>query len=770
MARVESEYAIGLGGPEAVLQAMNELKPLLQDKEAKVRRYAAGAVGKGGPEAVHQVMDELRALLQDESAGVRQRAGGAIGRGGPEAVLQAVGELKELLQETSSRVRQWAAWTIGKGGPEAVFRAREELEVLLDDPEGAIRESAARSLSHGGADVIAEATAHIRPSLDLGNYPRKITNATEVVSILGPAAIEGILPALQLVLRRDVTRSGQTAARLQQMTIAAAAIALRGYFASRPMFLHTDLARDLERAHYNLHHFVSSQPNWGELGAVREVENALHAFGVLVEGRCMPLLQAQVGELLLVRSGAVTTPTGYMVESAANAALSDHGLRAHKCPHIGACPGEVANVTYTNSTDVTCPLARSGGAGAPCSKGYDGNVAGCAGCIGGWGRSPTDAFTCQRCGIAWVQWAVWLAHPSSLLAISLRSAKRAAALGDAAAFANDVLKIALSFSSSSAVIISALASSATYRNLNEQTRTWLTWTSYPAQAGEATWSSSADCLLGWTLSLRQMLLLALANPLIVLAATCFVLGFLHIVRRRQGMSSCFTEDLMTVVVVAGNQYLPSVAAACAIAAPCYHTQTGEDASEDLLVYSTRESCHQRMSYMVTRAPVLTLAFAAGPALWRWLLHRAGKDGSEQCLRFLTASYRPEHAGWEANRLTKNMLLKCAVAVAPTTYCPVRQLILVLCPMLAFTTWHFRMNPYRFNLLNSVEATSLWVLNLCMLASCYAVSESWSLTSDFAEQLVIGVYCVLAINGVGLFSLLIWAKVGLYDGHPMFQEA
>lgn len=124
--------------------------------------------------------------------------------------------------------------------------------------------------------------------------------------------------------------------------------------------------------------------------------------------------------------------------------------------------------------------------------------------------------------------------------------------------------------------------------------------------------------------------------------------------------------------------------ACAIAVPCYHTQNEDALGNSLMAYSTSENCEKRVLHIAMRAPILALAFAAGPALWAWLLHRHKGEGRYQFLRFLTASYRPESEGWEANRLAKNMLLKCAVAVAPVSYCPGLQLFLVLGILFSFT--------------------------------------------------------------------------------------
>lgn len=379
-----------------------------------------------------------------------------------------------------------------------------------------------------------------------------------------------------------------------------------------------------------------------------------------------------------------------------------------------------------------------------------------------------DAFSCKKCGNTWMHWAAWLAHPSVLLAISMRSAKSVSTRGDAAAFSNDLLKITLSFSSSSVVIISALASTNAYQDLSKQAKEWLGLVSDGTQMGEATRTLSPDCLLGRVLSLDELLAVSLTNPAIVLALAALVLGIACTIRRWQCLDSTFAEDMMTLAVVSGNQYLPGVAAACALAVPCYHTQTEDISGVSLMAYSTSQSCEKRVLYMAGRAPVLALVFAAGPALWTWLLHRQRGEGRGQFLRFLTASYHPENEGWEVNRLVKNIFLKCAVAVAPVTYCPGLQLLLVLGVMFSFTALHLRNRPYRFDLLNRVEAISLWVLNLCMMASSLIVSGSWYLTRVFAGSLILVTYASLAINALGLATLFLWAKLKLHDDHQLLK--
>lgn len=229
---------------------------------------------------------------------------------------------------------------------------------------------------------------------------------------------------------------------------------------------------------------------------------------------------------------------------------------------------------------------------------------------------------------------------------------------------------------------------------------------------------------------------------------------------------------MTLGLVSANLYLPGIAAACVIALPCYHTQSGSGSEEFRMVHSPHESCEERLIYIAIRAPILALVFVVGPALWLWLLRHHHDDEGEkryQVLRFLTASYHPGEKGWEANRLAKNILVSCAVAIAPLSYCPGLQLTSVLCIMFSFTAMHLRSRPYKFDLLNKVEAVSLWVLNICMLISSLVVNGSWYLTQVFTQIMMSIVFFLMAMNSLGLASLFLWGKFKLRDDHPFLQD-
>ncbi|CAK0836882.1 unnamed protein product [Prorocentrum cordatum] len=184
--------------------------------------------------------------------------------------------------------------------------------------------------------------------------------------------------------------------------------------------------------------------------------------------------------------------------------------------------------------------------------------------------------------------------------------------------------------------------------------------------------------------------------------------------------------------------------------------------------STSQSCHERGVYIAVRVPLLALTFLAGPILWSWLLHRRQADGRSKSLRFLTASYRAETDAWEAIRLAKNMVLKCAVALSPISYCAGQQLILVLGVMFFCTASHLQHQPCRFQVLNHVEAITLGVLNIGMMAASLVVSGSWFMSKDFAQQLTVASYSLLAVIFLGLAFLVVWAKLVLHDDHKLLK--
>jgi hypothetical protein len=876
--RGEAAWAIGLGGPDAVLQVVEKLKILLKDYNADVREVVAGAVGDGGPKAVKQAVGELKAALSDGDASVRAMAAWAIRRGGSEVVLKAMDELKTLLGDANPVVRARAAEAIGEGGSKAVGQNREGLLPLLDDKDASVRESAALSLKHGDSNVIKDVAAHLRPSLDLLTDSEVRRNATELVDRLGLAVIEHLNPELQGLIRdSDFTSYFGDEVRNRQKIVAASARALRQYYISSQGIEAISTSgdtykwsHDLYRARRNLKAKAQVLPDVADPGATRDVKYAIYALLWAIEDACIIVFRNQTGFGFPVRGRTVEVPAGYMVKADTDAAQFGINLQAHKCPNARACLGEALSVEVPGGRASTQPRANDTCRFAPvnesrtpnCSAGYNSSVAGCAGCLQGWGRSPSDAFTCQECpgqsnresGQWALTWALWLARPSALLAISLRSALMAAARGPAAAFTNDVLKIALSFSSSAAIILSSLDTSTAHRDLSVDVKNWLEGFSMTAGSGEPIGYSSYDCLFWHALSLDELLAVSLLNPAIVLVAAAMLLGIISFVRRRQSLESNFVEDMMTLVLVMGNLYLPNIAAACAIAVPCYHTQTEEYRMTDkaagkfLMAYSITDSCGNRLSYLAVRVPVLALAVVAGPILWAWLLHRDEKQdlkvvidkssgqalGIEwdpqtlrikavdtdglvhqwnethpelaikrndrivrangirndvqgimnecnqnkklelaidrgQFLRFLTASYKHEDKWWESNRLAKNILLKCAVAVAPISYFPGLQLSLVLCLMFSFTAWHLRNYPYKFELLNIVEAVSLCVLNVSMMTSSLLVSGTWPLTKPFARYLIIASYGLVAINALGLASLFLWAKFWLDDDHELFKK-
>jgi len=753
----EMRRAIGTGGPEAVRQALSELIGLLQDNAEEVRWLAARAIGNGFPDDVRKAVPELRHLMQDNTAKVRRLATRAIGAAGREAARQALPELKQLLHDERLWIRYGAVEVIARGGAEVVLEVVPEMKrMLLDNDEG-VQMRAAQACTVGGPNVVKDAAAHLNDLLDGASNASTRKKAVLAVGFLGQAAIVATLTSLRKILSESLNSTSL-------LTLPANVA-----WALRQGDPNSVLMETIPILNQTLVAMKGHPDDVKDLTTIDEVQSTLVKFLDQAQANCQDQFRLQVEQTFNVNRSTVTAPAGYAVTTGQPGAAA---LQAHRCPNQNACPGEVFNTTYYSSCDAfqpgSCPLGRQdedarttapGPRRGPCDVGYDARVAGCAGCLDTWGRSAKDPFKCQRCDNAKLpQWATWLAHPAALLALSMRSANSAATRGDAAAFANDILKISLSFSSSSTVVVSALASTTTFQDIGQQGWNLLGWSASFTQVGEVAHSSSPDCLLGLgrALSPDELLALSLVNPGIVIAAATPVLAAIS---RWRGAS--FTQSLLTLAVVAGNQYVPRIAATCAYILPCFHTQATA-VEGGLMAYSTREpreECAKRWTYAPIRALLFFLACAAGPGLWRWLLrHREGGH----FVRYLTASYRSEHQAWESNRLVKDIAMSCVIAANPVTYRPGTMLSIAVCTMLTYVCWHVKCQPYKFRVLNYVEAGTLFNLTVCMVLASLIASPAWDITDDFGRVLWYLVFAMLLVNGLLLAAFLVYSKTFLTD--------
>ncbi|CAK0893607.1 unnamed protein product [Prorocentrum cordatum] len=367
--------------------------------------------------------------------------------------------------------------------------------------------------------------------------------------------------------------------------------------------------------------------------------------------------------------------------------------------------------------------------------------------------------------------ATWLAQPLLLFMLSLRSAENAvASTGMAEALANDVVKIGLAYLSSISVVVSAVTSTAAYRDLTTTSFAVevLHWTQQSAQLGDVTYSTSIDCMLSegvGAASVDQFLAVSLELPVYVLIVATLLIIVRACCRAVLSSGNVGLEEiraevlnkLFTCSLVAGNQFLPGVSSACMRAFPCFHIQNAVDQKGPIqfLCYDVGTECSDKGQYLKTCCPVLLLAFADGPAYWLTVVR--GQPGAQQAgpMKFLTGSYRAGFRWWEAGRLSKSMIIASIVTASPTSYCPLQQLMLCLFVTVAFGFWHCFNTPYQHPWLNAAEAGSLLTLSGGMVLSGLLAGGGWTLTPSFASNIVIAIAGMLIFCSVGLAGL--WAQ-------------
>jgi HEAT repeat protein len=183
-------YALRLlrAEPAALLKA---LRPLLADKDPKVRQGVAGALGRCGPEA----LPVLATPLGDPEAGVRRQAVFAlqdIVKKAPKAGPDVLPLLAGRLADESVPVRLLVAQTLPRCGKPAL----ETLLKALADSDAKVRAYALAGLPPLKPEPAAVLPAVVKR---LREDPELIVrqSAVRTLGLLGPAALEPLSEALR---------------------------------------------------------------------------------------------------------------------------------------------------------------------------------------------------------------------------------------------------------------------------------------------------------------------------------------------------------------------------------------------------------------------------------------------------------------------------------------------------------------------------------------------------------------------------------------------
>ncbi len=200
--RAAAAWALGQYG-SAAANAVGDLKGLLNDEDADVRRSAGESLARIG-NAVN-VLENVRKcvplrdarglgkVLSYDDRAVRQTAVAALIAFGPDA-KEAVPELRAVLRNEGSDIRQQALVALRKMGPAAKAAVPELAHIASHVTDDVWTKPYALSVVH-----------------DLAEANRRV--AAEILDSLGPDAAEGV-PQLCGALRDPRTSMRQSAARL----------------------------------------------------------------------------------------------------------------------------------------------------------------------------------------------------------------------------------------------------------------------------------------------------------------------------------------------------------------------------------------------------------------------------------------------------------------------------------------------------------------------------------------------------------------------------
>jgi len=226
----------------------------------------------------------------------------------------------------------------------------------------------------------------------------------------------------------------------------------------------------------------------------------------------------------------------------------EFGVVAHRCPNPGACPGGFLTIDQSPSPSASpsaaaqCQLTVAAAPEESCAAAFKHTEPGCILCEDDHGRSPTDPFTCIKCGTGGpgLDVAYWLGQAAILYMVAMHGAEKAAnnPSNTKDAFFNDMLKILMSYSSSAAFVGSALLVSPVAQEMSKNAKAIVTLGTAVSKAGDSTFSSGMDCWLGGSTTMLTMAAVCLSRPALLMAI------FAALLFLRQKMSQVLFEFIL----------------------------------------------------------------------------------------------------------------------------------------------------------------------------------------------------------------------------------
>jgi HEAT repeat protein len=175
--------------PAAAAAALPTLTKALQDESPAVRFAAVQALSRSGPDAVRPLLE----ALEDKDVKVRAYAAAGLIPLKPEAKTVLPTLVKRLKKEPDVIVRQSILRTLGKLGPEAVAALTETLK----DQEAVVQMAALIALGQIGPDAKSALPA-MKELAQKADDPRIRSGAVANLAKLGPEAVPVLVELLKV--------------------------------------------------------------------------------------------------------------------------------------------------------------------------------------------------------------------------------------------------------------------------------------------------------------------------------------------------------------------------------------------------------------------------------------------------------------------------------------------------------------------------------------------------------------------------------------------
>ncbi|CAE7310987.1 unnamed protein product [Symbiodinium natans] len=483
------------------------------------------------------------------------------------------------------------------------------------------------------------------------------------------------------------------------------------------------------------------------IGAVRKPDNTTLAFYTCPPGfvrlaadTSSPCVACPLGPTKECSSKRLGLEGGFMVDLADPTNLS----RWYRCPNAQACPGGVVEAAEVEGEPPRILQTM-------CQEGFIG--LGCAQCNSTThARADRSVLQCAKCPNSRLevsfQVLFYAATDTSLFACAALSVLNA---GSKKTNSGVLLNQLMAFTAVSGSIMSGMMQSQSFRQLQNETKTWLHGLGLAVDAvqGQSSTSDmSLECLLhyfGFEQSLFNAHCLSSIMPLILIALLSVA------------------KNPWLAMVVGTNVFLPGFVAFFGKYLVMLRLRPETDS-----VGEARFAYLPQFGFLPAFFPAdlcaitailiaILVCSAAGVSGWLYTVFRH-HDSPPAHVKYLTMAYKPEFSYWEVERLVRKTLLLLAKFTLPIMVSPALQMQTIASILMLSVALYVVCRPYEIGAWNWAESGLLLVgLFMTNLTTCLLANDLHWARSQGTQVALIFLICSLAGGiSIGMAVLIAFA--------------